>query len=275
MKVIENSKLKRKESVSNPMSDVISSIKSGLKITEDVPAEDAVIASLARMLDHRYVILKDVILPGLKVPIPLILVGPSGVCVLTPSPMRGVYRAQGENWERMDERRKDFRPAQPNMLLRAQLLARAVEKFFNERGYELPKVESALIFTDPGVHIETVRPVVRIILIDGIERFTTGLAQGYPILEKDDVQKIVNLFSASMGLADEEVSTLPEHDVFSFMDEEVETGPAWQDRLPQGDGIVDALNKIPFSGRQWLLLGSMMVVNVFVILAFLVLVLVS
>lgn len=275
MKVIENSKLKRKESVSNPMSDVISSIKSGLKITEDVPAEDAVIASLARMLDHRYVILKDVFLPGLKVPIPLILVGPSGVCVITPSSMRGVYRAQGENWERMDERRKDFKPAQPNMLLRAQLLARAVERFFNERGYELPKVESALIFTDPGVHIETVRPVVRIILIDGIERFTTGLAQGYPILEKDDVQKIVNLFSTSMGLADEEVSTLPEHDVFSFMDEEVEKGPAWQDRLPQGDGIVDALNKIPFSGRQWLLLGSMMVVNVFVLLTFLVLVLVS
>jgi hypothetical protein len=275
MKVIENSKLKRKESVSSPMNDVISSIKSGLKITEDVPAEDAVIASLARMLDNRYVILKDVILPGLKVPIPLLLIGPSGVCVLTASSMRGVYRAQGENWERMDERRRDFRPAQPNMLLRAQLLARAFEKFFTERGYELPEVESVLIFTDPGVHIESVRPVVRIILIDGIERFTTGLVQGYPVLEKDDVQKIVDLFSASMGLVDAEVSTHPEHDVFSFKDEKVERGPSWQDRLPQGEGIVDALNKVPFSGRQWFLLGTMMVVNVFVLLAFLVLVLVS
>lgn len=275
MKVVENSKLKRKDSVSSPMSDVISSIKSGLNITEAVQAEDAVIASLKRMLDNRYVILRDVILPGLKVPIPLVLVGPTGVRVLTPSSMRGVYRAQGENWEQMDERRRDFKPAQPNMIMRAQLLARAVEKFLAERGYELPEVESVLIFTDPGVHIETVRPVVRVILIDGLDRFTAGLAQGYPILEKDEIQKVVDLFSASMGLMDKEVSAHPEHDVFSFKDEEVETRPAWQDRIPQGEGIVDALNKIPFTGRQWLLLGTMMIVNVFVLLAFLLLVLVS
>jgi hypothetical protein len=227
------------------------------------------------MLDNRYVILSDVILPGLKVPIPLVLVGPNGVCVLNPSSIRGVYRAQGENWEQMDERRRDFKPAQPNLIMRVQFLARAVEKFLTGRGYELPEVEPVLIFTDPGVHIETVRPVVRVILIDGVERFTAGLAQGYPTLEKDDIHKIVDLFSASMGLADQDVSTHPEHDVFSFKDEDVERKPSWQDRIPQGEGIVDALNKIPFTGRQWMLLGTIMIVNVFVLLAFLLLVLVS
>ena len=153
MKIIENSKLNHKENVSSPMNDVISSIKSGLNITEIVQAKDAVIASLERMLDNRYVVLRDVILPGLKVPVPLVLVGPSGVHVLNPSSIRGVYRAQGENWERMDQRRRDFKPAQPNLIMRAELLARAVKKFLTERGYELPEVEAVLIFTDPGVHI--------------------------------------------------------------------------------------------------------------------------
>jgi len=275
MKIIENTTLNRKESASSPVNDVISSIKSGLNIKESLQAKDIVLASLKRMLDNRFVIIQDVILPGLKVPVPLVLVGPSGVCVLHPSSTRGVYRAQGENWEKMDERRRDFKPAKPNLVIRAELLSRAVKKFLTERGYELPEVEPVLIFTDPGVHIETVRPVVRVILIDGIERFITGLAQGYPILEKDDVTKIVDLFSVSMGLVNQDVAAQPEYDVFSFKDEKVEKKPSWYDNVPQGDGIVDMLNKIPFTSKQWLLLGTMMIVNVFVLLTFLLLVLVS
>jgi hypothetical protein len=275
MKVIKNSKLNPKESASSPMGDVIGSIKSGLNLSEGIQAEDAVIASLERMLDNRYVILRDVTLPGLKVPIPLVLVGPTGVRVLNPNSMRGIYRAQGENWEQMDDRRQDFKPAQPNLIMRAQLMARAVEKFLTGQGYELPEVEPVLVFTEPGVHIETVRPVVRVILIDGLERFTAGLAQGYPILEKEDVQKIADLFSDSMGLKNLDASAYPEQDVFSFTDEEAETNPSWLDQIPAGEGIVSTLNKIPFSSRQWLLLGTMMIVNVFVLLTFILLVLVS
>jgi hypothetical protein len=279
MKVIKNSKLNPKESASSPMGDVIGSIKSGLNLSEGIQAEDAVIASLERMLDNRYVILRDVTrdvtLPGLRVPIPLVLLGPTGVRVLNPSSKRGIYRAQGENWEQMDDRRQDFKPAQPNLIMRAQLMARAVEKFLTGQGYELPEVEPVLVFTEPGVHIETVRPVVRVILIDGLERFTAGLAQGYPILEKEDVQKIADLFSDSMGLKNLDASAYPKQDVFSFTDEEAETNPSWLDQIPAGEGIVSTLNKIPFSSRQWLLLGTMMIVNVFVLLTFILLVLVS
>lgn len=275
MKVIENSKLNSKESASSPVDDVVSSIKLGLNLSQGVQAEDAITASLERMLDNRYVILRDVTLPGLKVPIPLVLVGPTGVRVMHPSSTRGVYRAQGENWEQMDDRRQVFKPAQPNLIRRAQLMALAVAKFLTARDYELPEVEPVLVFTDPGVHIEAVRPVVRVILIDGLERFTAGLAQGYPILEKEDVQKIVKLFSDSMGLGDLDASPYPEEDVFSYKDEEVERKPSWQDSIPAGDSIVSTLDKIPFTGRQWLLLGTMMIVNVFVLLAFILVVLVS
>jgi hypothetical protein len=76
-------------------------------------------------------------------------------------------------------------------------------------------------------------------------------------------------------LVDQDVAAQPEYDVFSFKDEKVETKPSWYDNVPQGDGIVDMLNRIPFTSKQWLLLGTMMIVNVFVLLAFLLLVLVS
>ena len=85
----------------------------------------------------------------------------------------------------------------------------------------------------------------------------------------------MDLFSASMGLMAQDVPAHPEYDVFSFKDEDVESKPSWYDSLPQGEGFVDMLNKIPFTSKQWLLLGTMMIVNVFVLLAFLLLVLVS
>ena len=275
MKVIENSRIHGDDSASSPVDEVLSSIKLGLNRTQGVQAEDAVIASLERMLDNRYVILRDATLDGLTVPIPLVLVGPTGVRVLNSSAIKGVYRARGENWEQMDDRKQDFSPAQPNLILRAQLMARAVEKFLAVRDYELPEVEPVLILTDPGIHVEAVRPVVRVILIDGLERFTAGLSQGYPILDKEDVQKIVDLFTDSMGLGDLDASPYPERDVFSFEDEEVESKPSMQDRIPRGDSVVASLDKIPFSGRQWLLLGVMMIVNIFVLISFVLLVLVS
>lgn len=274
MKVIENQRISGKESTSSTVDNVLSSLQLGRSRSQDVAAQETVIASLEKMLDNRYVILRDVVLEGLNVPIPLVLVGPTGLCILYSSPSRGVFQAKGEDWERMDNRKRVFKSVHPNLIRRSQHMAETVVGFLAARDYELSEVEPVLVFTDPGIYVEADHPKVRIVLIDGLERFTAGLAQGYAILDKKDVEKIVDLFMETMGLADQEES-VSEHDIFSFSDEQVEQEPSLQDRIPRGDSVVSTLNRIQFTGWQWLLLGVMMIVNIIILIALVLLVLVS
>ena len=274
MKVIENPAFSSKAATPGKLDEVLSPLKLGRALTPEMEAQEAVIASLERALDNRYVMLRNITLEGLDVPIPLVLIGPPGVSVINPSPARGVFRVKGDVWEQMDSRQELYRSSSPNLVTRTELMAQAVQTFLEGRLPSEAQVEAVLYFSDPGIHVDAVRPVVRIVQVDGMERFLAGLLQTPIYMEKEDVSKIADLFVKSMGIIERESSPYPERDAFSFRDEEI-ARETLIDRLPRGEGVVRNLNKIPFSGRQWFLLGCMGVVDIIILVAFVILVLMT
>ena len=273
MKLIENPALSSKPATPGKLDEMLSPLKLGRALTPEMEAQEAVIASLEKALDNRYVMLRNVTLEGLDIPIPLVLVGPPGVTVIYPSPARGVFRAKGDVWEQMDARQELYRPSSPNLLTRTELMAQAVAAYLAEKLAAESEVEAVLFFSDPGIHVDAVRPSVRIVQVDGMDRFVAGLLQTPIYMEKEEVSKIADVFVKSMGISERETSPYPERDAFSFQEEA--SRDTLLDRLPRGEGVVRSLNKIPFSGRQWFLLGCMGVVDIIILVAFVILVLLT
>lgn len=275
MKVIDNLEESGKTSPASPLDNVLSSLRLSRDWDEDAQAQDWVVDSLAQVLDNNFVMVRNVTLEGLGVPIPLILVGPPGIQVIYASALRGLYRAKGDVWEQMDDQQQTFKPVLPNMISRAALMSRSVEAHLKD-DYPLMLVEPVLAFYDPGTHVDTIRPDVRIILADGLERFCTGLLQGGSRLDRNAVQMLVDLFSQTSSSEAQAASPFSERDAFSFKDDETKTiGPSLRDRLPSDEPIVSFFNNIPFTTRQWVLLLLMAGFNVILLLAFLLLVLMN
>lgn len=268
MKIIENSSQSQKTQTSNVLGGMIGSLRLGRATPQEMQSQQMVISSLEKALDNRYILLHNVTLAEQELPIPLILVGPPGVNVIYPVALRGVYRARVDEWEQLDTQRQSYKPAVPNLIVQAEQMAQAVEEHLKAQNIYPPAIEPVLVFTDAGVHIEMTRPAVRIVLIDAIDRFIAGLLQAPTMLGKEEAQEITDYLAKSLGIPDEG-SPFPERDAFSFSDESApeSKGPTIVDRLPRGERAVTTLNKIPFSNRQWAVLGCLLAVNILILIA--------
>ena len=272
MKVIDNPEFIEKPGAPARLDSMLGSLGLGRSASPELQSQEDLIAALEKALDNRFVLLRNLTLEGLDVPIPFVLVGPPGVSVITPSPARGVFRVKEETLEYMDEYNRIYRPASPNPLARTTMLAKAVEAYLADN-FPVPiQIEPVFYFSDPGTHVDSVRPSLRILMVDGLERYIVGLSQAAVLFEREEVQKMVNLFLKASKITERQLSPYPERDAFSFVDES-SGKPSLADRLPRGERVVSTLNKIPFSGRQWLLLGCMVVVNIVILIAFVLLVL--
>ena len=87
----------------------------GFTWISEMKSQEVLIAHLNRVLDKQFTLLRNVPLPDGGVTIPLILLGPHGVTVIYNSPLRGIYRAQGDSWEIMDNRMRNFKPTKPTL----------------------------------------------------------------------------------------------------------------------------------------------------------------
>jgi hypothetical protein len=268
MKIIENTSQSQKSQQSNVLGGMIGSLKLGRATPQEIQSQQMVISSLEKALDNRYLLLHNVTLAEQEMPIPLILVGPPGVKVISPVALRGVYRAKLDEWDQLDKQHQSYKPAVPNLIVQTEQMAQAVEEHLKAQNIYPSTIESVLVFTDPGVHIEMARPAVRIVLIDAIDRFIAGLLQAPIMLGKEEAQEIADCLAKSLGIL-EEGSPYPERDAFSFSEDSAQPskGPTIVDRLPRGERAVTTLNKIPFSNRQLFVLGCLVAVNILILIA--------
>jgi hypothetical protein len=273
MKIVESARLA--EESKEP--GVIDKARETLNVSwlkKQASAEDIFISALNRTLDNKYYLLQEVTLEGLEAPIPLILISPSGAHVIFPSSIKGIYRAKEDVWEVLDEHSRRFKAARPNLLTITEQMAHALDDHLKTQGYDLPAVEPLLFFSDPGIHVDTQRPVTRVVLADALERFVAGLLQKQSIVTPETVQKIVRSLVGEVPAAN--LQKIPEHDAFSFLDNEEQ-----QSQKPPTPRVVidqrepDFLEKVPFNRRQWLILGMLLIVNIIILSALVVFVLVS
>jgi hypothetical protein len=240
-------------------------IQFGFNWISEMKSQEIIIAHLNRILDKRFTLLRNVPLPDGGVTIPLILLGPHGVTVLYNSPLRGIFRVQGDSWEIMDSRMRNFKSSKPNLIRRTALMAQAFENFIKQSGSEYG-VDGVLVFTDPGIHVNAMRPGVRVILMDAIERFGAGFLSAEQIMTVEDVSMIRNSIETALQPEDVTEKT-PEFVPHQQVAQRVDSGFL--------QAVEPLQKRFQFSRRQWVLLGTFFVVDVLILIGFLVFILVT
>jgi hypothetical protein len=235
----------------------------------DMQAQQEIVGQMARVLDDRYVLFRNIILPGTDIPIPLVLVGPGGIWVMLASAARGVFRAKGESWLAMEGGR--FKAARPNMVTRVLLMTAALDNYLQKETIKTPQLKPVLLCTNPGMHVDSVNPSVRVVLSDAMDRFISGLVQEMGVMSAENLNRVVNVLATTQKQPVREVSASTsgtDDDVFSYRDEP-ESG-----RTGGGPSALDSFaTRMDLSGKQWIALAVIFGLWMLLLLAFVVIVL--
>jgi len=151
-------------------------LKYGLNWYARLSAQDTVIAVMDKILGSNFILLRNITLPDTEIDLPLVLIGPSGVFLINVIHERGVYRARDDEWGTIVGGK--FVSASINHIQRTVKLGRVLQIYLDRAGYKGNLVvDSILVAAEPGMHIESVRPAVRIVMSDALERFAISLNQ--------------------------------------------------------------------------------------------------
>lgn len=165
-------------------------MKYGASWIKEVEAQNQVIAVLDKVLDRNYTLLRNVTPPGLEASFPLILVGPAGVFVMYVTPLTGIFRAKGDQWGTISG--NTFRNEKPNLLTRTERMARAIQVFLQRQGYSvITTVDAILLCSDPSVHVDSIRPIIRVVMRDALERFAISIMQARVVFSPESVQDVI------------------------------------------------------------------------------------
>jgi hypothetical protein len=189
MRLLDKTPFRGEDGQISLMDKARATMKYGPAWLGDLEGQDKVVAILKKTLDTRFALLRNFLLPGTEVMVPLILVGPPGVFLLFVTNARGVYRAKGNEWGTIDG--DHFAPAPVNLVSRTAKLAAGLQKFLERQGLTV-QVEGALLASSAGVQVESIRPAVKVVMSDAIGRFAQGLVQASTTLSPETVVTIVN-----------------------------------------------------------------------------------
>lgn len=158
----------------------------GLTWQANIEAQKPVITQLERVLEKGYTLIRNLNLENSKIIEPMILIGPAGVFVLHVTHAAGFFEAKGNEWNVIRNDRRT--PASINPMLQVARLARALQVYLNRQGVILPcVVEAVLIAGSPAVHIDVLRPIVRVVLSDAVKQWAAALLQTRPVLRTEVV----------------------------------------------------------------------------------------
>jgi len=195
MKVIDRSPFRDEEGSIGLDDRLRGTWQFGFNWNKETRAQDRLVSQLKAQLNNRYTLVRDALLPGLGIPIPMVLVGPTGVQVFYASAIQGFYRAKENSWSVMESRSRRYTPSQPNLIKRTTLMSQAIFEFLSNKGIQVEESEPVLFFSDPNIHVDAIHPAVHIILADGAGRFIENLAQNPPILSIIEVERISTTLS--------------------------------------------------------------------------------
>jgi hypothetical protein len=191
MKVIDHTPYFSADGKISALNQVKATMKLGTTWVQETQAQTGVMAALERGLDKKFTLLRNVTLPGLEISIPFILVGPTGIYALYVTGLHGMYRARGDIWGTLSG--NTFTPSSTNLMTRTARMARAVQVYLQRQGYEgAGVVEAALLCSDPGLHVESIRPIVRVVQSDALERFANSIAQARVALSPEAVAEVTD-----------------------------------------------------------------------------------
>src|SRR5215208_1535301 len=184
MKIIDKTPLLNEKGELGILQRVQGMIKFGFSWPNELEAQKAIITFFDRQLEKGYTLIRNMPLGASGIVVPLILLGPTGIYVIHVTFLRGRYEARANTWN--EESGDGYKPARVNLIQQTQRMAKAVTRFIERQGVKLPiNIEPVIIAANPGLHIEAVRPAIKVIMIDGVKSFVSGLATATPILKAE------------------------------------------------------------------------------------------
>jgi hypothetical protein len=191
MKIIDHTPFFNKETGEISILDRAKAMmKYGANWIKEVEAQKQVIPVLGKVLDRNYTLLRNVTPPGLEASFPFILVGPTGVFVMYVTPLTGLFRAKGDQWGTISG--NAFKNEKPNLMTRTEHMARAIQVFLQRQGYlEIISVDAILLCSDLSVHVDSIRPIIRVVMRDALERFAISITQARVVLNPKSVQDVI------------------------------------------------------------------------------------
>jgi hypothetical protein len=233
MKIIDKTPFRSEDGKISFTDRIQGTLKFGLGWYGRVQAQEKILPVLEKHLGRNFILMRNITLGGTDVELPLILIGPPGVLLVNVITEQGVFRAKEDEWGKISD--SQFVPAKTNQVARTSRMGKVLQMFLDRAGLKgMLNVDSVMLSADPGTHIESVRPVVRIVMSDALERFAVSLSQAKASLSPELCAAIAQVIltgkpvqQASASAAQDEQELEPEAPR-GFLEEDEET--------PQSDG---------------------------------------
>lgn len=268
-------------------------LKYGFGFPKQLEAQAVIIDALEKSLPRSSIMLRNVILPEIEVMLPLVLLCPAGVFLINTLSEKGVYQAREREWGKMSGER--FSPEKINLVDRTARMGRALQVYLDRKGFQgMLTVEPLVMATDPGIHVETVRPAIRVVMMDALERFAASMTQARTVLTPEFAASLAQVILTGQGGRSQADAPPPEQDSaeenpfgeaigydpnaspedaslsFNFADEPVEEEPARQPAstpafAPSQPSETKAkkgkkqAGLLGFTTTQWIILAGMLV----------------
>jgi len=218
MKIIDQTPLLDANGRLSLINSIQGMLKYGFSWPANLEAQEKVIAQMNKVIEKGHTLFRNQQLGASEIIVPLIIIGTSGIYAMEVTPLKGLYQARGEEWGTITNGR--FQPASINILSRTARLARILQIFFERQGLKLSvPVEPVLLAADPGLHIESVRPVVRPVMSDAIDRFAAGLLTARPVYNTQEVSEFLERLQNPRSSRQAEQPPEPKDDAFAVKDE--------------------------------------------------------
>lgn len=270
MRVIEQSSFRDEDGEISLGDRIRATLDHGLGWYGEMMAQESFTERLQRHLADDHLLLRNAMLPGSDLTVPLILLGPEGVRTIIATDKKGIFRAKGENWYAFSGRTRRFRPKRPNLQSLATSYAQAVHAYLQRQGVPLPEVEPVLAFTNPRTHVDTAQPSVRIVQADAFDHFASNLLKFQPIMDQEDVNELTDLI---LNPPQPEPEPEPADEPLAAPEEPTDrqVSPSEVDAFRLDDSPAArraSRSRFSFSRGQWIILGLLLLMEIVVVLAF-------
>lgn len=191
MKVIDKTPLQNDKGEIGLVERIQGTLKYGFSWYGELEAQKLIIAQLDRALEKGFVLIRNFTLPGIEIVEPIILIGPPGVYIVHVTPLSGFYEAKGDQWNTVNNGRGT--PAPINLMSRTARLAKALQVYLDRQGVSLPNpVEPVLMASSPAMHIDSMRPMIRVVMSDAVKQFAASLLQARPVLQTEFIHDLAD-----------------------------------------------------------------------------------
>lgn len=232
-------------------------------------AEDAIIARFLQGLDNSFVMLRGLPIEGTDRTFPPILIGPTGLLLLNVSTARGFFRAKEESWWEMSKSTHRFSPGRPNLIKQSQEYAQRLASQLDNHQKSHPEVVPVLIFANPGLHIETSNPAIRIVRMDGVDSLLSNFRTSQEVLATNEINSLADALEI-IANPNKAIPMGEGEDFFGrdLLEPEKKSPPKLPKlKLPTNLSLPPVEEKIKFTPRQWLILEVLLVLTIVVLLA--------